>query len=168
MTDPVVDPERLEEIASFDLFSAQATVRLDAFADSLAAEFGLPVALVTVVLDTAQVMVGSHGLYGWSAEVRGTPVEWSFCAEVVRRHGPYVLPDAAADAVQSTNPLVTQDGVACYAGAPLITSNGHVLGSCCVLGGAPREFTADELATLVRMADELVVQLERDYRLQAA
>jgi GAF domain-containing protein len=166
MTDPVVDPDRLEEIASFDLFSAAATTRLDAFAQRLAATFDMPVALVTVVLDTAQVMVGSHGLYGWAAEVRGTPVEWSFCAEVVRRHGPYVLPDAAADAVQATNPLVTQDGVACYAGAPLITSNGHVLGSCCVLGGAPREFTADELGTLTRMADELAELLEREHRLQ--
>jgi GAF domain-containing protein len=166
MTDPVVDPDRLAEIASFDLFSAEVAARLDAFADRLAAMFDMPVALVSVVLDTAQVIVGSHGLYGWAAEVRGTPVEWSFCAEVVRRHALYVLPDAAADALQATNPLVTLDGVGCYAGAPLITSNGHVLGSCCVLGGAPREFTADELATLTAMAQELAAVIEGEHRLQ--
>jgi GAF domain-containing protein len=85
--------------------------------------------------------------------------------ENLRSRSTYVVTDAANDELQRDNPVVTRDGIAGYAGAPLITSNGHVLGTCCVAGVEPREFTGAELDELRALADELVRTLEEHHRL---
>jgi GAF domain-containing protein len=167
MSDYVTDPQRLLEVASFDLFSAEAAAALDAYAARAAERLGMPIGLVSIVLDSAQFLAGRHGLQGWVAEANGTPVEWSFCAEAVRARSRYVVPDAANDPRQQDNPLVQLDGLGSYAGAPLIMSSGHVLGTCCVLGGEPREFTPAELDELQALADDLVRLLEESHRLPA-
>ena len=158
--DPVLDLERLAEIADLDVFTAEATARLDEYARRAAQRLGTPIGLVTIVLDGAQVLVGRHGLTGWLATAPGTPVEWSFCAQTVRTREPYVVPDASVDAVQQHNPLVTVDSISAYAGTPLVTSRGHVVGAHCVIGTAPREFTAAELEQLAEMAEEVVAEIE--------
>ena len=167
MHDPVVDPDRLDEIASLDLFSEEARVKLDAFAHRAAAELDMPVGLVSIVLDTSQYMAGSHGLQGWLEETQGTPVEWSFCANAVRSGLDYVVEDAANDERQKDNPLVTQDGIGSYAGTPLVTSNGQVLGSYCVIGDTPRVFSAEEMDRLKQMAAEVIRELEEQRAPQA-
>jgi signal transduction protein with GAF and PtsI domain len=63
-------------------------------------------------------------------------------------------PDHAA------NPLVTQDGVRCYAGVPLISSRGFVLGNLCVVGMEERTFSADEMSALRALAVEAVRRIE--------
>ncbi len=125
--DPVTDVERLEEIADLDLFSDSARAKLDAFAARAAQRFDLPIGLVSIVLDSSQYLAGRHGVEGWIDDADGTPVEWSFCATTVRTRKQYVVTDAANDDVQKSNPLVTEDGIASYAGTPLVTSRGHVL-----------------------------------------
>lgn len=157
---PVTDLERLAEIADLDLFSAEAQSRLDEFARQAAARFDLPIGLVTVVLDGAQYFAGKYGVADWMNETRGTPVEWSFCSTSVRTRREYVLPDARTDAEQKDNPLVTIDGICCYAGVPLITSRGHVVGNICVIGAEPRQFSGNEIAELQGMAEDVVAEIE--------
>ncbi len=158
--DPVTDVERLEEIADLDLFSDDARAKLDAFAQRAAERFDLPIGLVSIVLDSSQYLAGRHGLEGWIDEAEGTPVEWSFCATTVRTREQYVVTDAVNDAVQKDNPLVTVDGIGSYAGTPLVTSRGHVLGSYCVIGTTARDFTAEDLAELQAMANDVVAEIE--------
>ncbi|PPK93813.1 GAF domain-containing protein [Kineococcus xinjiangensis] len=152
--------DRMSEVAGLDLFSPEARSRLDDAARRAADRFGAAIGLVSIVLEDAQYFAGSHGLSGWLAEVQGTPVEWSFCATMVRTREPYVVPDATGDVVQRANPLVENDGVAFYAGVPLVTSRGQVIGSHCIIG-APRDgFGEEDLAVLRQLADEVVALLE--------
>src|SRR5690349_8260946 len=113
-------PERLAVIGGIDLDDAELQRRLNAIAERTATRLHLPISLVSIVLDTAQVFLGAHGLHGWLADAGGTPVEWSFCANAVTSGRPYVVPDAAADPRQATNPLVTADGIRSYAGIPIV------------------------------------------------
>jgi GAF domain-containing protein len=158
--DPVTDLDRLAEICDLDLFSSRARSRLDEFARQAAARCDLPIGLVTVVLDGAQCFAGKHGLADWTTQTQGTPVEWSFCSTSVRTRQEYVVPDARIDPAQQDNPLVILDSICCYAGVPLITSRGHVVGNICVLGTEPRQFAAEELAELHRMATQIVAEME--------
>jgi GAF domain-containing protein len=116
--------------------------------------------LITLVGEDAQLFLGSHGLPDWAKQANGTPVEWSFCATTVRTGEPYVVNDARAHVVHRSNPLVTSQGIASYAGAPLVTSSGHVLGACCVLDTKPREFTELDVAELSSAAASLVHSFE--------
>lgn len=151
----ITDLQRLEELASLPL-GEETRRALDAIARKTASEFGLPISLVSIVLDGAQFFPGATGLDGWLAETRGTPVEWAFCRKVVEGSDPFLVEDAAQDPRVQENPLVTQDGIGCYLGVPLVTPRGNRLGSLCVIGGEPRSFSEAEVGRLRELASEAV------------
>ena len=159
--DPIHDPARLAEIAELGLLSTEVDPILQDVAARAATMLGLPVSLVSVVLDEALHVAGSHGIDGlWLAETRGHPVEWSFCRTSVETRDAFVVPNAPAHPEHRHNPLVVQDGVRCYAGVPLISSRGFVLGNLCVVGMEERTFTEAELASLRALATEAVARIE--------
>ncbi|MEW5929476.1 MAG: GAF domain-containing protein [Gemmatimonadota bacterium] len=160
--DPLRDEARLQEIADLDLLSPDVDPVLQDVAAEAASRLGLPVSLVSVVLDEALHVAGFHGPDGlWLAETRGHPVEWSFCATSVRTRAEFVVEDAETHPEHRTNPLVTLDGVRCYAGVPLVSSRGHVLGNLCVVGLEQRTFSEAELGVLRDLAAEAVRRIER-------
>jgi GAF domain-containing protein len=159
-TDPLKDVERLREIAELDLESLEDDDLLDRLARQAAERLGLPIGVVTVVLDEAQYFKAMHGTSGWVAESRGTPVEWSFCRNVVRRDGDFVVENALEDEVMKDSPLVTNEGIRCYAGVPLRSSKGKVLGAFCVKGTEERHFSAEDLEVLRGLAAEAMRHIE--------
>ena len=161
LIDALADVTRLQEIVDLGLLSKDVSGILDDITVRAAAELNVPISLVTVVLNEAQIFAAAHGLAGWTSEAGGTPVEWSFCANSVRSRLPFVVEDASSHPAVRDNPLVTQDGLRCYAGIPLITSRGHVIGNLCVLGSEVRTFTDADMATLRRLASEAMARIER-------
>ncbi len=152
---------RLEEIAELRLNDSDIDGVLSDIAAEAAAHFGLPVALVSIVLDRAQYFRGWHGLDGWLATTRGTPAEWSFCQHVVRSREPFVVDDAQTHPLMQDSPLVQMEGVRCYAGVPLVTFRGHVIGSFCVQGPDARSFTEYDVAQLHRYAKRVIARIEQ-------
>jgi len=152
--------ERLQEIASLGLTSAETDRVLQELCTEAANALGLPIALVTVVLDEAQHFAAQHGLDGWMEEANGTPVEWSFCRFSVATKNEFVVEDAEHHGLVQDNPLVTMDGLRCYAGIPLISSRGFALGSFCVAGKEPRDFSERDLATMRGFAATAIARIE--------
>ena len=154
------DEARLREIVELDLLSPGVDDILQATVVEAAERLGLPQAMVTVVLDQAQFFAAHHGLDGWMAEARGTPVEWSFCALAVASGEPFVVEDATTHPLTRDNPLVAHEGIRCYAGIPLVTSRGHTLGTLCVCGTEARSFTPEEVDELRELAGRAVARIE--------
>jgi GAF domain-containing protein len=151
---------RLQEIRELGLLSSDVDSSLKALCAEAAQEFGLPIGLVSIVLDEAQHFAASHGLGGWLEQSNGTPIEWSFCRYAVASREPFVVEDARVHGLVHENPLVTQDGVRCYAGIPLISSRGFALGSMCVIGTEERSFSEQDLAQLRGFADRVLAHIE--------
>lgn len=49
-----------------------------------------------------------------------------------------------------------------YAGAPLVTSGGHRLGSLCIIDRKPRELEAHSCNVLINFAEIVVRELEKE------
>ena len=160
MTDPLKDRERLQEIANLRLHDGEVDDILNEYVEEAARVFNLPVSLATIILDSAQVFAAESGLEGWAKEANGTPVEWSFCVHSVRSGKPLVVEDAQSHDLVKNNPSVTRDNVRCYAGVPLITSNGHIVGNFCVIGNIPRKFTDEEIEKLEAYATKTIRRIE--------
>ena len=72
-----------------------------------------------------------------------------------------VVEDASRDVRFANNPLVTgEPNIRFYAGAPLITRDGHALGTLCVIGDAPRTISAQETRALETLAQQAMTLLE--------
>jgi len=88
---------------------------------------------------------------GWNA------LEASFCQDVVSTGKPLVVSDAR------TEPDLFQRGsrVCAYAGVPLTTDEGHVLGALCALDDAPHEWTDKDVAILTALASGVMSEIHR-------
>ena len=154
------DVERLHDIAELDLDSPDMDAYLDDLARRAAEQLDLPIGVVSVVLDEAQYFKAMFGVDGWIEAARGTPVEWSFCRNVVMNEAEFVVENALEDDIMKDSPLVTIEGIRCYAGIPLVTSRGNVVGSFCVKGREERHFTEDDLNVLRGYARDAMTHIE--------
>ncbi|WP_223646021.1 diguanylate cyclase domain-containing protein [Corallococcus sp. EGB] len=126
----------------------------------VAQAFGVPVALLTLVLGDRQWFKAHVGLPSTLARDRGTPRDWAFCHHVVQGREAMVVPDATRHPVFRANPLVREGIIGSYAGAPLITSTGEVLGSLCVIDTRPLMLGPEDLAALRELAGRVAENLE--------
>ena len=128
----------------------------------VAKAFDVPIALVCLILEDRQWFKAYYGLEGKALEARGTPRDMSFCRHVVESDGTRVLvvPDATIHPYFASNPLVQQGLVRSYAGAPLVTPEGHVLGTLCIIDSKPLNIGPDEVDALVSLARRVAGELE--------
>lgn len=162
--DALADAKRLRAVSAYNLFDQNLREALNAICDRTTRKLQQPIGLVTIVLDSAQLVIGKSGLRGWIADAQGTPAEWSFCARAVLARQPYVVDDALVDPIQSGNPLVAYADVRAYAGVPLRSPSGEMLGAHCVLNDAPQHFTSADIEVLERAGLEIMAELARHTR----
>jgi GAF domain-containing protein len=71
-----------------------------------------------------------------------------------------VSEDVTEDPRFADDPHVLERGIRFYAGVPLRTSSGHVVGCLCVIDTQPREFTARDRDRLQEMAKQLMIDIQ--------
>jgi anti-sigma regulatory factor (Ser/Thr protein kinase) len=117
---------------------------------------GTPIAAISLIDDRRQWFKSRLGL-----SISEAARSIAFCAHAIEQSSTMVVPDALDDARFRENPLVTgEPHVRFYAGAPLVTPEGHALGALCVVDRVPRTLTADQMQALDALRRQTVAQLE--------
>ncbi|MCP3137688.1 diguanylate cyclase domain-containing protein [Pyxidicoccus xibeiensis] len=164
-----LEQQRLARIETLKLVDeGPPEAELQALVTEVAQAFGVPVALLSLVLGERQWFKAHVGLPPSLAQDRGTPRDWAFCHHVVQGREPLVVPDATRHPVFRDNPLVRDGIVGSYAGAPLLTSSGEVLGSLCVIDTRPLMLGAEDLSALRELAGRVAGDLEQKARVRQA
>ncbi|HEY0216944.1 MAG TPA: SpoIIE family protein phosphatase [Cellulomonas sp.] len=145
---------------------AGADPELERFSRLAALHLGVPVALVSVVTDAEQLILGAFGLPPEIEATRRLPLSHALCLRVVTSRGPVVVPDTRDDPDLADHAAVTELDVVAYAGYPLRDDSEEVIGSLCAIDDAPRVWQPAQLAFLADLAaacsSELRLRGERE------
>ncbi|WP_102109886.1 sensor histidine kinase [Oceaniglobus roseus] len=149
------DP-RLRALASFDILDTGPEKDFDDVAELAAAICEAPVALISFVAADRQVFKSAIG-----TDLRGTPLEQSICAHALLHDDLLEVPDTQADPRTRGNRLCQGEAaMRFYAGAQLTSSEGHRLGTLCVLDHRPRRLSDLQKHALKVLAEQVMKQLE--------
>jgi len=156
------DTEQAQISALHELGLASAKNRqFDDVVRKVGQAFDVPIALVTF-LDEVQ-----HPHPDAASPSQETPVtqqtshEESLDARVIAANEVLFSTDVTEDPRFADDPRVLEKGIRFYAGAPLRTSRGLVIGTLCLIDARPREFPETDRQRLQDMANELMGQIER-------
>lgn len=116
----------------------------------------VPMCAVSLIDTDRQWFKARRGL-----DVCETARDISFCTHAIQSSDPFVIRDATLDSRFADNPLVTGDPhIRSYAGIPLLTPEGYVVGTLCAIDRVPRDFPNHELTILASFANVIVSELE--------
>ena len=123
----------------------------DRIARLAAASLRAPVAIVSLLDHDRHVVKSSVGLTGRSRVWRKVPLALRYSRQVVST--------GRAAFIGNTTEAKTPDGVA-YAVAPVMMTDGHVIGTIAVIDTSPHSWTHAEINALMDIASLLVTELE--------
>lgn len=160
MSGPIpLPPDEEERLAALRSYGILDTAPETAFDDiTLLASYitGTPTSLITLLDESRQWFKSKVGM-----KPDETDREIAFCAHAIMGRDVMQVDDAHKDERFADNPLVTGDpNIRFYAGAPLVTPEGHALGTLCVIDKEPRHLDKGQEEALQALGRQVVAQLE--------
>ncbi len=158
-TIPANEPGRLEALKTYAIVDTIPEAGFDEIAELAAQICDCPAGLVSFVDASRQWIKAKYGPL--PAELSECPREISVCRATVCIDDILHVPDLSQDQRFNTSPLVTEGlRLRFYCGVPLITQDGHALGSLCVIDFKPRELSFEQQEALRRLSRQTMVHLE--------
>ena len=163
----VLDPDRLGALEATGLVDTDSEAEFDRLTSLTARSTGAPISLVALVGRDRSFFKSAHGLPEMPPD-RSVPLSHSMCQHVVSSGEPLVVSDTRSHPVLRDNAAVTEMGAGAYLGVPIRSPAGHVLGTLCSVDVEAREWSLDDVATLLATAaaaqGEIALRSEREAR----
>jgi diguanylate cyclase (GGDEF)-like protein len=150
------EASRLAALARYQILDTPPEAAFDDLALLASRILAAPLAFVSFV-DARRLWCKAQVGLGLSEALR----ESSFCGYTILQDDVFVVPDALADPRFSASPWVAAGlQIRFYAGAPLVTAEGHRLGALAVLDRVPRQIDLAQQETLRALARQAMTLLE--------
>jgi PAS domain S-box-containing protein len=157
------DADRVRAVHQLGLLDTPDEERFDRITRLAARLLGTEVALVNLVDADRQFTKSRRGI-----DLLSIPRSESVCTNVVAQDDVLVVRDLSLDARFAQLPVVAQDGMRFYAGAPLHDLDGQPVGALCVLSRTPRELDDEQRDVLVALAGWAQAELNAGTAARAA
>jgi signal transduction histidine kinase len=150
------EESRIEELRKYDILDTLTETEYEDITKLASILCNAPVALISFVDSDRQWFKSAHGI-----DISETPREFSFCAHAIMEPDTImIVEDSRLDVRFKDNPYVTgEPDIVFYAGMPLVTTNGHSLGTVCVLDTEPRVLNATQIEALESLSRQVMTLL---------
>ena len=151
------DKKRLDDLKSYKILDTSPEEQLDQITELASLICDTPISLITLVDEKRQWFKSNKGL-----SKPQTDVTHSFCQYALGNPKEVlVVNDSWEDNRFKDSELVVNDpNIRFYAGAPLETIQGNVLGTLCIIDTKPREITENQKKALEILAKKAMGHIE--------
>ena len=162
---PENEESRLKDIKDLKIIeeNIDKSKRFSSFPRLAAALTECDKAAINIVDDTVQHCKVNYGMdVVENMMMKEIPRELSICAHVLNNASkPLVINDLTKDSrtkhvFELDNPIINKSFPKFYAGSPIITSNGYILGSFCVFNSEPKLLDNSKIEGLRMLADQFI------------
>lgn len=160
--DVLRSPKRLVAVAETGLVGTGPEEVFDDLATLAAQLVGAPLAFITIVDDERcwwKSVVGNE-----AGDDRSSVAEDSLCHYMIGSGSTLIVEDAANDERVRGYRSAAELGIGAWAGSPVRSADGEILGSLCVVHTGPRPWSSQD----VRVLDALAGAASREIRLRSA
>ena len=148
--------DRLDALHDLDVLDTRPELAFDRVCELIKLIFGVQIGIVSMIDAHRQWYKSVIGLDNSEASVDVT-----FCRYTLQLGRPVIVPDATKDPRFYNNPSVTAGPrIRFYAGAPIMTSSGLVIGTVCAIDTVVREFSERDSQILTHLAALVMRELE--------
>jgi signal transduction histidine kinase len=148
---PNNESERQANLDSYNLVDTPPEVDFDYITELASQLCKTPIALISIIDNDRQWFKSKVGL---GADQTGRDI--SFCGHAIHSDELFEIKDSNKDERFKDNPLVTDaPHVIFYAGQPIISSEGHKLGTLCVIDNKPNELNDEQKRSLFILAQHI-------------
>ncbi len=153
---PTNEAERLEALRSYHVLDSLGEGAYDDITKLAAYICDTPIAMISLVDGDRQWFKAKVGL-----KQEGTVRDVAFCAHAIMAPKPMIIRDALKDGRFANSLLVRRPPhIRFYAGFPLITPEGHALGTLCAIDRKPRDLSPDQTKAMEALARQVMDRLE--------
>ena len=146
------DPVRLAALAASGQAGSAPEQVFDDLARLAARVTGCGISAITFVGETRTFWKSVPHLPYGGVDQWQNAVGDDFCYFPIGMDGPFIVEDAGNDPRTAGHPAIGPWGVGAWAGFPIVSTDGHAIGSMCVIDASPRVWKASELETLAILA----------------
>lgn len=162
---PENDSERVAALHQSDFLNVGIREDLDVIAKRASDVFDVGFAMISAIDATQEIIIGrSKDLPGFARDDADRPVlprVSAICDHVVADGETLVVADTKRDPRFTDNPVVKTWDIRFYAGVPLRSADGFVLGALCILDADSRTLDERELELLQKLAADVVEIITR-------
>ncbi len=154
---PETENQRVAALQRYDILDSESEQVFDELTELASKICDAPIGLISLIDSGRQWFKANVGLDGATE----TPREQAFCAHAINEDETFIVPDATQDDRFSDNPLVTgSPDIRFYAGQQLTTSDGHNIGTLCVIDKKPRDLDDFQKEALRILGAQVMSQIE--------
>jgi predicted PurR-regulated permease PerM len=150
----------LLEMQRLDVLDESEEGAFQRLASNLARSFDAPIALVTAAQHDRQIWEAQCGLPDDALSFEDAVHDPSVLTRMVEAESLLIIPDTAEDPLSADEPFLRERGIRFYAGVPLKSHDGNVMGSLCVLDTRPRQITEKQKEMLHWIAEVVTTAIE--------
>ncbi len=152
---PLNEFERLRQLKDLRILDSPPELCFDEIVKLAADICQTPMALISLIDEDRQWFKAKVGV-----SVKETPRKISFCSHAIQKESLFYIPNTHKDKRFADNPLVTdKPHIQFYAGYPIKSPGGMLLGTLCVLDQRPRRLNKGQKHALKVLAGQVSTEI---------
>ena len=153
---PPDETARVGALRRYRVLDSPPEADFDEMVQLAASIYQAPIAAITFIDHDRQWVKAALGL-----DISQTDRSCGLCSFTIQGKDPVVIEDASQDDRFSSHALVcAHPHVRFYCGAPIVTRDGHAVGTIAVMDSSPRALKEEDLLTIRRLARQAAALLE--------